>query len=33
MTTPRDLLIIAMDRESARPVEQGDLSLRSQEPK
>ncbi|MEU3922595.1 GPP34 family phosphoprotein [Streptomyces sp. NPDC029004] len=27
MTTPRDLLIIAMDRESARPVEQGDLSL------
>ncbi|HET6353670.1 GOLPH3/VPS74 family protein [Streptomyces sp.] len=27
MTTPRDLLIIAMDRASARPVEQGDLSL------
>ncbi|WP_406263563.1 GPP34 family phosphoprotein [Streptomyces sp. NBC_00191] len=27
MTTPRDLLIIAMDRASGRPVEQGDLSL------
>ncbi|MFE4257954.1 GPP34 family phosphoprotein [Streptomyces sp. NPDC056883] len=27
MTTPRDLLIIAMDPESGRAVEQGDLSL------
>jgi len=27
MTTPRDLLIITMDVESSRPVEQGDLSL------
>lgn len=27
MTTPRDLLIIAMDAESGRAVEQGDLSL------
>lgn len=27
MTTPRDLLIIAMDGESGRTVEQGDLSL------
>lgn len=27
MTTPRDLLIVAMDMESVRPVEQGDLSL------
>lgn len=27
MTTPRDLLIVAMDTESSRPVEQGDLSL------
>lgn len=27
MTTPRDLLIVAMDMESSRPVEQGDLSL------
>ncbi|WP_328537196.1 GOLPH3/VPS74 family protein [Streptomyces sp. NBC_00344] len=27
MTTPRDLLIIAMDMESSRPVERGDLSL------
>ncbi|TQK42711.1 Golgi phosphoprotein 3 GPP34 [Streptomyces sp. SLBN-118] len=27
MTTPRDLLIIAIDRASGHPVEQGDLSL------
>jgi hypothetical protein len=27
MTTPRDLLIIAMDMASSRPVERGDLSL------
>jgi len=27
MTTPRDLLMVAMDRESGRPPEQGDLSL------
>ncbi|WP_405497356.1 GPP34 family phosphoprotein [Streptomyces sp. NBC_00096] len=27
MTTPRDLLIVAMDMESSGPVEQGDLSL------
>ncbi|MFG2092376.1 GPP34 family phosphoprotein [Streptomyces sp. NPDC048612] len=27
MTTPRDLLIVAMDRESGRPLERGDLSL------
>ncbi|MBT2471268.1 GPP34 family phosphoprotein [Streptomyces sp. ISL-66] len=27
MTTPRDLLIVAMDMEGSRPVEQGDLSL------
>ncbi|MBT2452767.1 GPP34 family phosphoprotein [Streptomyces sp. ISL-43] len=27
MTTPRDLLIVAMDTGSSRPVEQGDLSL------
>ena len=27
MTTPRDLLMVAMDLESARPSEQGDLSL------
>jgi hypothetical protein len=27
MTTPRDLLMVAMDRESVRPPEQGDLSL------
>ncbi|MER5934196.1 GPP34 family phosphoprotein [Streptomyces sp. NPDC002054] len=27
MTTPRDLLIVTMDMESSRPVEQGDLSL------
>ncbi|WP_221356386.1 GOLPH3/VPS74 family protein [Streptomyces beigongshangae] len=27
MTTPRDLLIVTMDVESGRPVEQGDLSL------
>jgi len=27
MTTPQDLLIVAMDMPSARPVEQGDLSL------
>lgn len=27
MTTPRDLLIITLDVESSRPVEQGDLSL------
>ncbi|MGW3626393.1 GOLPH3/VPS74 family protein [Streptomyces sp. NPDC000880] len=27
MTTPRDLLIVAMDTESSRPVERGDLSL------
>ncbi|MFD9302941.1 GPP34 family phosphoprotein [Streptomyces sp. NPDC060048] len=27
MTTPRDLLIVSMDLESSRPVEQGDLSL------
>lgn len=27
MTTGRDLLIVAMDRESSRPLEQGDLSL------
>ncbi|WP_326654848.1 MULTISPECIES: GPP34 family phosphoprotein [unclassified Streptomyces] len=27
MTTPRDLLFVAMDMESSRPVEQGDLSL------
>lgn len=27
MTTPRDLLIVAMDSESSRPVERGDLSL------
>ena len=27
MTTPRDLLIVAMDMEKVRPVEQGDLSL------
>ncbi|WP_330328802.1 GPP34 family phosphoprotein [Streptomyces sp. NBC_00536] len=27
MTTPRDLLIVAMDMETGRPVEQGELSL------
>ncbi|MEU8781063.1 GPP34 family phosphoprotein [Streptomyces sp. NPDC048637] len=27
MTTPRDLLIVAMDSESSRPLERGDLSL------
>jgi hypothetical protein len=27
MTTPRDLLIVAMDMDSSRPVERGDLSL------
>ncbi|MBB4895065.1 hypothetical protein FHS39_004132 [Streptomyces olivoverticillatus] len=27
MNTPRDLLIVTMDMESSRPVEQGDLSL------
>ncbi|MCX5009747.1 GPP34 family phosphoprotein [Streptomyces sp. NBC_00555] len=27
MTTPRDLLIVAIDMESSHPVEQGDLSL------
>ncbi|WP_407287616.1 GPP34 family phosphoprotein [Streptomyces sp. BP-8] len=27
MTTPRDLLIVALDRESSRPLERGDLSL------
>ncbi|MFE0193606.1 GPP34 family phosphoprotein [Streptomyces sp. NPDC058989] len=27
MTTPRDLLIVAMDVESSRPLERGDLSL------
>ncbi|MCX5195447.1 GPP34 family phosphoprotein [Streptomyces sp. NBC_00249] len=27
MTTPRDLLIVAVDRGSGRPVEEGDLSL------
>ncbi len=27
MTTPRDLLIVAMDMETSRPVERGDLSL------
>jgi len=27
MTTPRDLLMVAMDLESGRPSEQGDLSL------
>ena len=27
MTTPRDLLMVAMDRESGRLPEQGDLSL------
>lgn len=27
MSTPRDLLTVAMDMESSRPVEQGDLSL------
>jgi hypothetical protein len=27
MTTPRDLLLVAMDMEASRPVEQGDLSL------
>lgn len=27
MTTPRDLLIVSIDRESSRPLERGDLSL------
>ncbi|MER7153927.1 GOLPH3/VPS74 family protein [Streptomyces lydicus] len=27
MTTPRDLLIVALDEESSRPLERGDLSL------